>query len=86
MKKITEEHFQEIQKLRENLLEVIYSIGELHLNKLMLKKQIDEIDSVVLTLENKFAEFQKDEMVLYKTLEETYGSNSINLDTGEIVE
>ena len=86
MKKITEEHFQEIQKLRENLLEVIYSIGELHLNKLMLKKQIDEIDNVVLTLENKFAEFQKDEMVLYKTLEETYGSNSINLDTGEIVE
>lgn len=86
MKKVSEQHLAEIHALKENLLQIISNIGELHLNKVILTNQINEIDSEIKSLENKFSEFQKNEAVLYKTLEETYGSGSIDLDTGEITE
>jgi len=86
MKKITEDQLKEIQNLRESLLEIISSIGELHLNKLVISKQISEILASIEQQETKFAEFQEKERVLYEMLQQEYGTGNINLQTGEIVE
>lgn len=86
MKKITEDQLKEIQNLRESLLEIISNIGEMHLNKLVISKQISEILASIEQQETKFAEFQEKERVLYETLQQQYGTGNINLQTGEIVE
>ena len=86
MKKITEDQLKEIQNLRESLLEIISNIGEMHLNKLVISKQISEILASIEQQETKFAEFQEKERVLYEMLQQQYGTGNINLQTGEIVE
>lgn len=86
MKKVADEDLQEIQKLRETLVEIISIIGELHLNKILITKQITDINTQVEIQEKRFVEFQEAERVLYETLQQKYGAGNINLETGEITE
>jgi hypothetical protein len=86
MKKIGEEDFAEIQNLKESLFNVLTAIGELHLNKKMLERQIDETHQQLELQEKAFEEFQEKERVLFEKLQQTYGTGTINIETGEITE
>lgn len=86
MKKVTDSELLEIQKLREMLLEVITTIGELTLNKFMLENQLNTISSDIKTQQDKFVEFQTKERVLFEKLQQTYGTGNINMETGEVSE
>jgi hypothetical protein len=86
MKKIAEEDFAEIQNLKESLFTVLTSIGELHLSKKMLERQIDEAHQQLESQEKAFEEFQEKERVLFEKLQQTYGTGTINIETGEITE
>lgn len=86
MKKVTDAELLEIQKLREMLLEVITTIGELTLNKFMLDTQLGTISSDIKTQQDKFVEFQTNERVLFEKLQQTYGTGNINMETGEVSE
>lgn len=86
MKKVTDVELLEIQKLREMLLEVITTIGELSLNKFMLENQLGVISSDIKTQQDKFVEFQTKERVLFEKLQQTYGTGNINMETGEVSE
>jgi hypothetical protein len=86
MKKVTDAELLEIQKLREMLLEVITTIGELSLNKFMLENQLGVISSDIKTQQDKFVEFQTKERVLFEKLQQTYGTGNINMETGEVSE
>lgn len=86
MKKVTEEELQEIQQLRENLVEIVTQIGELHLSEFLAKRQLEQVQQNVKEHENKFVEFQEKERVLFDRLQEKYGAGNINMDTGEITE
>jgi hypothetical protein len=86
MKKIAEEDFVEIQNLKESLFTVLTSIGELHLSKKMLERQIDETHQQLELQEKAFEEFQEKERVLFEKLQQTYGTGTINIETGEITE
>lgn len=86
MKKLTEEELTKIQELRGLLFGIISSIGELHLNKVLLQNQLSDIDQQIKYQEGKFTEFQQSEKVIYEELQQKYGTGSINIDTGEITE
>ncbi len=86
MKKFGEEDFLEIQNLKESLFNVLTSIGELHLSKKMLERQIDEVHQQLELQEKTFEEFQERERVLFEKLQQTYGTGTINIETGEITE
>lgn len=86
MKKVSEADLQQIQTLQEGLAQIISTLGELHLNKFVLEKQLIEITSNAAAQENKFIEFQEKERVLYEKLQQEYGVGTINLETGEITE
>jgi hypothetical protein len=86
MKKVTDAELLEIQKLREMLLEVITTIGELTLNKFMLENQLNTVSSDIKTQQDKFVEFQTKERVLFEKLQQTYGTGNINMETGEVSE
>lgn len=86
MKKLTVEELTQVQELRNSLFGIISSVGELHLNKVLLQNQLNDINQQLEHQEEKFAEFQKQEKVIYEQLQEKYGTGNINIDTGEITE
>lgn len=86
MRKVTEEHLAQIQNNRQSLAEIVSSIGELTLNRFLLNKQLGEINSLIEVQQQKFIEFQEKEKVLYDTLQQTYGTGTINIETGEVVD
>lgn len=86
MKQVTEQELQEIKTLRESLVEIVTVIGELHLNELIAKNQLTEIQNQVSEQEQKFLEFQQKERVLFDSLQQKYGTGNINLETGEITD
>lgn len=86
MKKITAEELLKVQELRRSLTEIITTVGELHLNKVMLQSDLHKVDAEMLLQERNFEEFQKNERVLYEMLQTKYGTGTIDLETGEITE
>lgn len=86
MKKVSEADLLEIQSLKESLSEIIYSIGELTINKFLLSSQLQEIETLIDKETENFKKFQENERVLYEKLQQNYGTGSINIETGEIAE
>jgi uncharacterized protein involved in exopolysaccharide biosynthesis len=86
MRKVTEEELTEIEALGQKLLEIITTIGELHLNQLLIKSQLEEVTAEITQQEKRFAEFRNNERVLFEKLQEKYGTSNINIETGEILD
>ena len=86
MKKVTDAELAEIQKMRELLLEIVVSIGELTLNKFLLQTQLDGISTDINTQQSAFLDFKEKERVLFEKLQQTYGTGNINMETGEVSE
>jgi uncharacterized protein involved in exopolysaccharide biosynthesis len=86
MKQVTEEELQQIQSMREQLVEIVTLVGEQHLNRVVTQTQLASIDQQITTLEQRFIQFQQDERVLFEQLQQKYGTGNINIETGEIVE
>ncbi len=84
MQKVTEQELKEIQELRESLLVIVSTVGELYLAKTLLEKEIAQVETNIKNEEQKFTEFQQKERVIYDKLQQKYGTGNINLDTGEI--
>jgi Flp pilus assembly CpaE family ATPase len=86
MKTVTNEELQQIQNLRETLLEIITVTGELSLTKFMTETQLNEVIANIKTQQERFVDFQEKERVLFEQLQQKYGTGNINFETGEIVE
>ena len=86
MKTVTDEELKEIQTLRSSLFEIIVALGEAHLNKVVIKAQLDAVTAEIEAQEQKFAEFQGKERVLFEQLQQKYGTGNISMETGEITE
>ena len=86
MKKVTEVELTEIKALGQNLMEIITTIGELHLNQLLVKSQLEDVTAEITQQEKRFIEFRNNERVLFEKLQEKYGTSNINVDTGEILD
>jgi hypothetical protein len=86
MKKVTEEELAQIVGLRDTLVEIITTIGELHLNEFSLKSELGSIQKEISQQEDRFVSFQETERVLFEKLKEKYGPGKIDYTTGEISE
>lgn len=86
MKKVTDEELQQIQSMREQLVELVTLVGEQHLNKVVVQGQLQSIEQQLNTLEQRFAQFQEQERVLFEQLQQKYGTGNINIETGEIAD
>lgn len=86
MKKVTDEELKNLQNLRDVLLEIIATVGELHLSKFLLDKQMMELVLEIENQQNRFVEFQEQERVLLEQLQKKYGVGNIDMETGEITE
>jgi hypothetical protein len=86
MKKVTDAELAEIQTMRESLLEIVVSIGELTLNKFLVQTQLDSISADINVQQSAFMNFKEKERVLFEKLQQTYGTGNIDMETGEVSE
>lgn len=86
MKQVTSEELQQIQQLRESLLEIITISGELTLSKFVIEQQLQQVQADLTQQQEKFIQFQEKERVLFEQLQQKYGTGNINFETGEVVE
>jgi hypothetical protein len=86
MKVVTEEEMKQLSELRETIISIITSLGEIRLNKLVLKEELSKLDAQEQIEENSYKVFQQNERVLFEQFKAKYGTSNIDLVTGEITD
>ena len=76
VKKLTEQEFSRLNLLKQDAIEVASALGELNYQKTILELQIQELTQKIKTIRSKESEF-------FQELRDTYGTISININTGE---
>jgi len=77
--KFTEEEIQQINKLRQDVSNVFYELGQLSIEK---KRLVDEANEKENELFQKHIELIEFEQTLFKTLNEKYGDGNYDPLTG----
>lgn len=80
--KFKQEDLQSLKDLQTNYLSLQTQFGQLHMAKLNLKKQFDDLGRVEEETRQKFEEVQKEEADLIETLTEKYGKGQLDPATG----
>jgi ribosomal protein S4 len=80
--KITEEEFNEFNKLKEEIQRNIFEFGELYLEKMELDVLYKNLSDKENSLRNKTEEFKKREGDLMDKILQKYGEGGLNLKSG----
>ena len=82
-KKIEQVDLDEINKLRDDYQNVTYAIGQLTIEKNLIKEQLDKLDLEISNQYNEYDNLRSREEKFAKELETKYGRGELNLQTGE---
>ena len=84
MAQLTQEELQSIRELQSKYNQTLFEIGVAEAQRLALLEQIEKRESDKKSLINDLATIEQKENELIKSLQEKYGTGSINPETGEI--
>jgi len=76
MGKITDQELKEINDIKQDISQVVYSLGELEYQKV-------SIDFIIDDLKSKIKEIKAKEAKVLNGLKDKYGNVNINIETGE---
>lgn len=82
--KITDEELAEIKQLQQDSQVLTYQIGEISLQRKLIQKQVEKLDSEFNNFISSFEKLQEKEVELIEKLKSQYPEKSINLETGEL--
>ena len=83
-KQLTQEEITKVQDIRKNYVAIQNAFGQLHLTKLNLEKQLSDIDVNYETLTTEYEKTQTAEKDLVQSLQEKYGTGTLNIESGTI--
>jgi hypothetical protein len=83
-KKLTKEEIETVQGLQKQFQDVTYQIGQLEVKKLLLQKDIDQINNEIQLVHSTLIGLQQKDKEIAESLTEKYGNGYINIETGEI--
>ena len=84
MAQLTQEELQSIKELQSKYNQTLFEIGVIEAQRLALVEQIEKREADKKTLLNDLATIEQKENDLAKSLQEKYGTGSINPETGDI--
>ena len=84
MAQLTTEELQSIKDLQSKYNQTIFEIGVAEAQRIALQEQVDKLEENKKQLVNDLATIEQKESELTKSLQEKYGTGSINPETGEI--
>jgi hypothetical protein len=80
--KLTEEELTSIKTLREQIIEVISTVGQTKITTELLKEELTTIENKILEQTKLYKELLEKEKSLVNGLLEKYGVGSLDIDTG----
>ena len=83
-KKLEKSELENLTNLRDQYGQVTSQFGQLKVEKMLLKQQLENLEKIEFDLEQKYAELQKEESGLVESLNKKYGRGQLNLETGEL--
>ena len=84
MAQLTTEELQSIKDLQSKYNQTIFEIGVAEAQRIALQEQVEKLESNKKQLVNDLATIEQKESELTNSLQEKYGTGSINPETGEI--
>jgi hypothetical protein len=84
MAQLTQEELQSIKELQSKYNQTLFEIGVVEAQRLALVEQVEKREADKKTLLNDLATIEQKENELAKSLQEKYGTGSINPETGDI--
>lgn len=84
MAQLTTEELKSIKDLQSKYNQTIFEIGVAEAQRIALQEQVDKLGENKKQLVNDLATIEQKESELTKSLQEKYGTGSINPETGEI--
>ena len=84
MAQLTTEELKSIKDLQSKYNQTIFEIGVAEAQRIALQEQVDKLAENKKQLVNDLATIEQKESELTKSLQEKYGTGSINPETGEI--
>jgi len=81
-KKLTTEEIKKVQDVRKNYITIQNAFGQLHLTKINLEKQLDQIDSNFESLSTEYTNTQESEQKIVKEIQDKYGQGTLNIEDG----
>ena len=81
--KIEKVDLDEINKLRDDYQNVTYAIGQLSVEKSLIKEQLEKLNLEISNQYNEYSALRTREENFAKDLEKKYGRGELNLQTGE---
>ena len=83
VKKVTDEELNAIKDLGTKYNQISTALGQLRVQRLILNQQLEQIEKAEESLENDYVSNQEREQTLVKNLNESYGTGTLNPQTGE---
>jgi hypothetical protein len=80
--KLTDEEISSIKSLRENVINVISTIGQLKLTSDLLKDELEAVEIKIKEQVGNYKNLNEEEKKLINGLLEKYGVGSLDVDTG----
>jgi len=84
MAQLTQEELQSVRDLQSKYNQTLFEIGVAEAQRLALLEQVEKRESDKKVLLGDLATIEQKENELTKSLQEKYGTGSINPETGEI--
>lgn len=84
MAQLTQEELQSVKDLQSKYNQTIFEIGVAEAQRLALQDQIEKLTATKRELLKDLESIEKKENELTKSLQDKYGTGSINPETGEI--
>ena len=80
--KFTEDELKSFSDLRETYAAVQNDFGAIKVRKVLLTQQLDSLEEAEVQLETRYAETQKTEQEIVKSLNDKYGPGNLDPQTG----
>jgi uncharacterized coiled-coil DUF342 family protein len=84
MAQLTQEEIQQIKELQQKYDQTVFELGSLEAQIIVLNAQIDKLNEEKRNLVSDLNTVGKKESELVKSLQEKYGTGSIDVESGEI--
>ena len=85
MAQLTQEELQSIRDLQSKYNQTLFEIGVAETQRLALLEQVEKLENNKKALLGDLVTIEQKENELTKSLQEKYGTGSINPETGEII-
>ena len=83
--KFTEEELRNIKTIQDDGYTLVSEFGQLEIERFVINRKLQELDEMREKLEAQFFSVQERERVLVQSLNEKYGSGTVDIESGVFI-